>query len=105
MMPDKLLKIFRADPVFPAKCLDIIIPFNLLLKCQTFFRGFIHKFCFFGRIVHVILLSENTDLIKKAIYGTVDPLPKLICRQGLDKFVRIFIRTHIDDPYGNACFL
>ena len=52
------------------------------------------------RITLIVLFTQDTDLEVETVLRLIDSLLKSLFPQILDKFIRVLIRTHIDDFTG-----
>ena len=81
----------------PADILQVILSFRRVLKDHQLPGDLLLEACPFTRILQLIGRLHHTDLIEEAVLRPVDPLLEFTRPQSLYEFIRIFIRTQIQD--------
>ena len=89
--------------IFLCDCLNIIFTFQLLLKLHQFFRYRLEKRSFSFRVFHVIISLQHGNFKHKTVFRLINTFLKLLGPKGFDKFIRVFIRIHMQHSCPESC--
>ena len=97
---DHLAQIIGTDHIFFGNGLQIILPLQIFRKFAQFLCDLPVELRPLFRITLIVLFTQDTDLEVETVLRLIDSLLKSLFPQILDKFIRVLIRTHIDDFTG-----